>query len=79
VGGASYLASLINMVPTSSHVVMYAKIVQQKRILRDLISTAYEIGEMAWGEDKDVDILLDESEQKLFQITQNHYVRNFCR
>ncbi|HRR95104.1 MAG TPA: DnaB-like helicase N-terminal domain-containing protein, partial [Candidatus Paceibacterota bacterium] len=44
VGGASYLASLINMVPTSSHVVMYAKIVQQKRILRDLISTSYEIG-----------------------------------
>jgi len=77
VGGASYLASLINMVPTSSHVVMYAKIVQQKRILRDLISAAYEIGEMAWGEDKDVDILLDESEQKLFQITQKSLRQEF--
>ncbi len=77
VGGASYLASLINMVPTSSHVVMYAKIVQQKRILRDLISTSYEIGEMAWKEDKDVDVLLDEAEQRLFQITQKSLRQEF--
>ncbi|MGB9847734.1 MAG: replicative DNA helicase [Minisyncoccia bacterium] len=77
VGGASYLASLINMVPTSSHVVAYAKIVQQKRILRNLISTAYEIGELAWNESKDVEQLLDEAEQKLFQITQKSLRQEF--
>ena len=37
IGGASYLTGLVNFVPTASHISNYAKIVQQKRILRDLI------------------------------------------
>ena len=77
VGGASYLASLINLVPTSSHVVNYAKIVQQKRILRNLITTSYEISEMAWQENKDIESLLDEAEHKLFQITQKSLKQDF--
>jgi len=35
IGGASYLTSLVNTVPTASHLSNYAKIVQQKRVLRD--------------------------------------------
>lgn len=77
IGGASYLASLINLVPTSSHVVNYAKIVQQKRILRNLITTSYEISEMAWQENKDIESLLDEAEHKLFQITQKSLKQDF--
>ena len=42
-GGHSLLVELINSVPTASHVVNYAQIVQKKRILRDLIGASEEI------------------------------------
>ena len=48
IGGNVYLTELINSVPTASHVMAYAKIVQKKRILRDLISVSYEIGTMGY-------------------------------
>src|SRR3989344_537854 len=37
IGGTGYLTSLINTVPSSSHIVHYAKIIERKKILRDLI------------------------------------------
>jgi len=40
IGGKAYLTSLVNFVPTASHILNYAKIVQQKRILRDLIGAS---------------------------------------
>lgn len=70
VGGATYLASLSNLVPAASHIISYAKIVQQKRLLRDLISTANDINSLSQQEDRNIDDLLDEAEQKIFQITQ---------
>jgi replicative DNA helicase len=70
IGGVSYLTSLTNMVPTASNIVSYAKIVQQKKLLRDLIGAAYDISEMGFQEERDVDSLLDEVEQKIFNVTQ---------
>ena len=57
IGGKAYLTSLVNFVPTASHVLNYAKIVQQKRILRDLIGASYEIRAMGYQEAEDVDVL----------------------
>jgi replicative DNA helicase len=70
IGGVSYLTSLTNMVPTASNIISYAKIVQQKKLLRDLIGAAYDISELGFQEDKDVDDLLDEVEQRIFSVTQ---------
>ena len=39
-GGASYLSSLLDEVPTSANVEYYAKIVEQKSLLRKLIKAA---------------------------------------
>ncbi|MBI2633760.1 MAG: replicative DNA helicase [Parcubacteria group bacterium] len=69
-GGMGYLASLVNLVPTSSHVAHYANIVHKKRVLRDLIAASYEIGALAREEEKDVNEILDEAEQKVFRISQ---------
>ncbi len=77
IGGSSYLTELINFVPTASHVLNYAKIVQQKRILRDLISASYEIGVMGYNEAKDIDLILDEAEKKIFSIAQHSLSQNF--
>ena len=43
IGGASYLASLIDSVPTAANIEYYAKIVKEKAILRKLINTSTEI------------------------------------
>ncbi|MBI2582863.1 replicative DNA helicase [Candidatus Azambacteria bacterium] len=70
IGGMSYLTSLVNAVPTASHVAHYAKIVARKKVLRDLIAASYEIGELAYKETEDVETLLDKVEAKIFAISQ---------
>ena len=77
VGGAGYLTSLVNSVPTSAHVVGYAKIVQRKKILRDLIDTAHGIIGLGHQEDEDVEDLLDQAEQRLFSVSQRSIQQNF--
>src|SRR5438874_1134000 len=49
VGGATYLTKLIDAVPTSSHIEHYAKLVREKKILRDLINTSSQITEDAFS------------------------------
>lgn len=77
VGGHSYLTELINTVPTASHVLSYAKTVQNKRILRDMISISYEIGQMGYNETEDPQVLVDRAEARIFSIAQKSLAHNF--
>ncbi len=77
IGGMSYLTTLMNFVPTASNVVHYAKIVNQKRVLRDLISASGEIASLAWEEKKDIGQILDEAEKKIFGVSQTSLVQEF--
>jgi replicative DNA helicase len=77
IGGSSYLTSLINTIPTATNISHYAKIVREKKILRDLISVSEEIGLSAFDETEDVDILLDKAEKTVFDIGQRALTQNF--
>lgn len=77
VGGRAYLAELVNSVPTAAHVVHYAKIVQKKRILRDLIEASHEISELGHNEEEEIDVLLDKAEERIFSIAQRHLTQDF--
>jgi len=77
IGGNSYLTELVNSVPTASHVLNYAKIVQRKRILRDLISASHDIGVLGYDESEDIDIILDRAENRIFSIAQRNLSQNF--
>jgi len=77
IGGTSYLADLINLVPTSSHILNYAKIVQKKRILRELISAGQEISSLGYDEAQDADELLDRAEKRIFSIAQKNLSQSF--
>ena len=77
IGGSSYLSKLIDSVPTSSHIEYYAKIVREKRVLRNLIRASAEITEQAFGSSEDLENLLDEIEQKIFAISQRSISQNF--
>ena len=77
IGGSSYLASLVNSVPSASNVAHYAKVVQKKVLLRRLIAAAGEIVEMGYDESEDVQKLLDEAEQKVFAVSQKYIKQDF--
>lgn len=77
IGGASYLANLVNQVPTSAHVVYYAEIVHSKGVLRRLIEATSEIANIAYGESTNVDEIIDKSEQILFNVSQKFNRDNF--
>lgn len=77
IGGNSYLTELINSVATAGHVFNYAKIVQRKRILRDLIEASQEIGLLGYQEQEDVDSLLDQAEKRIFSIAQKSLTQGF--
>lgn len=76
-GGSSYLASLVNMVPTSAHAVHYAQIVKDLYTKRQLISTGSRLVEMAFDEGVEANNALDETEQAIFSLSQKHLPRAF--
>ncbi len=77
VGGAAYLTSLINSVPTSAHLEYYAKIVKEKAILRYLINVATQIITESYESAEDADVLLDKAEQMIFEIAQRRIEQTF--
>jgi len=77
IGGTSYLTELVNSVATASNILDYAKIVQRKRILRDLIEASYDIGAMSYDEEQDTENLLDKVEKRIFSIAQQSLSQDF--
>lgn len=78
IGGSAYLTTLVNSVSSAGYIVHHARIIQKKRILRDIISASYDIAEMSHGETNDVDTLLDDIEQKIFSISQESLKQEFA-
>jgi len=70
IGGASYLATLANEVPTASHVFEYAMIVKQKSTLRRLIKAGDLIRGIGYNEADPLEELLDQAEKALFGVSQ---------
>ncbi len=77
VGGAAYLATLTSIVPVTANVGSYAKIIRQKSILRNLISVNTDIANRCYEEQGDIDILVDEAEQAIFEIAGSKGGQNF--
>ncbi len=78
VGGASYLATLADFVPSAGNAVHYASIVKEKGILRFLIDSATQIISSAYTGEQEVSELLDKAEKLIFEISdrriENSYV-----
>ena len=77
VGGASYLAELVDRVPTSAHVEKYARIVKDLATKRELISQASRLVEESFDEGKELSEVLDKAERAIFGLSQQHLARNF--
>jgi replicative DNA helicase len=79
IGGEAAVAHLATVVPTAGHIVHYAHIVQKNSTRRRLISAASDISEMGFHEEEEIDNLMDEAEQKLFSVSQNHRHQDFTK
>jgi replicative DNA helicase len=77
VGGASYVTSLIDSIPTAANIDYYARIVKEKAVLRKLINAATDIVTQGYEDREDVEGLLDEAEQAIFQIADSRVRPSF--
>jgi len=71
IGGASYLTSLTDAIPSAINVDVYARIIREKSILRRLINRASEIASKGYGFAGDAEELLDEAEKSIFEISED--------
>jgi replicative DNA helicase len=70
IGGISYLSDLAGSAPTAANIGYYAKIVEEKSILRRLIRTATEIAQEGYNREDEVDSLLSEAEKSIMEVSQ---------
>ncbi|MBI2268530.1 MAG: replicative DNA helicase [Candidatus Blackburnbacteria bacterium] len=77
IGGVSYLADLVNRVPTAAHVEHYGKIVKEAAIKRALMQAAARLVELSVDEGLGADELLDKAESEVFALTQQHLANAF--
>lgn len=77
IGGRTTLVELTNAVTTSAHVAHYAEIISKKAALRRLLKAAGDITELGFDETRDVDSVIDEAEQKLFNVSTNFIKQSF--
>jgi replicative DNA helicase len=75
VGGASYIAALVDAMPSIANVGAYAKIISEKSVLRRLIQSANEIMSFAYGGGKSTEEVLDNAEAAIFRIAERR-IRN---
>ncbi|MBF0532355.1 MAG: replicative DNA helicase [Candidatus Omnitrophica bacterium] len=68
VGGASYLTTIINFVPTAANIQHYAQIVKEKGILRKLIKNATQIVTDSFAAASSAEEIVDNAERLIFDI-----------
>jgi replicative DNA helicase len=76
-GGVAYLATLSSIVPVTANLFHYAKIIRQKAVLRNLISVNTDIASRCYEEQGDIDTLVDEAEQAIFEIARSKSDKSF--
>nr|WP_206529679.1 replicative DNA helicase [Brevibacillus sp. SYP-B805] len=71
VGGVPYLTALAGSVPTAANVEYYARIVEEKSLLRRLILTATKIANDGYTREDDVGEIIADAERYIMEIAQN--------
>ncbi len=70
VGGATYLAELVDRVPSAANIANYARIVREKAVMRSLITVSNEIAGRCYDGQEDVEQFLDEAERLIFDVSE---------
>ena len=76
-GGEDYIHTIGEVVPGSHNIKDYARIVKEKSILRQLIDACGDISETAYSEQEEITHIIDNAQNRIFQIAQGRDTRNF--
>ncbi|MDX1807691.1 MAG: replicative DNA helicase [Paenisporosarcina sp.] len=77
VGGLSYLTEIANAVPTAANIAHYARIVEEKALLRRLIRVATNIVEDGFTREDEVEALLSEAEKSMMEVSNRKNAGDF--
>ncbi|WP_258527724.1 replicative DNA helicase [Streptomyces sp. NBRC 110611] len=70
VGGASYLHTLVQSVPTAANAEYYAEIVHERAVLRRLVEAGTRITQMGYAADGDVDEIVNKAQAEVYAVTE---------
>lgn len=70
VGGASYLHTLVSLVPTAANANYYGRIVREQAILRRLVEAGTRIVSMGYSGAGDVDDVVDRAQAEVYEVTE---------
>ncbi|MDW8106829.1 MAG: replicative DNA helicase [Armatimonadota bacterium] len=76
-GGLPALVNIIESVPTAANAEYYARIVQEKAILRRLLRAAHEIVRLVEEPELELQQILDQAEQAVYQVAEREVGREF--
>jgi replicative DNA helicase len=71
IGGVTYLTEIASSVPTAANIEYYAKIVEEKSLLRRLIHTATKIANDGYSREDEVTAIIADAEKYIMEIGQN--------
>ena len=77
IGGLEYLTNIATAVPTTANARHYAKIVEEKSLLRKLIKASSEVVNMGYEASEEVSYVLDKAEKSIFDILQKRNLKGF--
>ena len=78
VGGIQFITYLANAVPTAANITYHAKIVEEKSLLRQLISVSTQIAGSGYEGTEDVNSLLDNAERMILGVSERKISRDFA-
>lgn len=70
IGGAAYLTSLLNQVPSSMNAEAYARMVESSSIRRRMVTAANQIANLAYDEKELVDQVMQQAEKAVFNVSE---------
>jgi len=70
VGGAAYLHTLVQTVPTAANAEYYAEIVHERAVLRRLVEAGTRITQMGYAADDDVDEIVNRAQAEIYAVTE---------
>ena len=79
VGGAEYIIELSSHVASSAHIEYHAHVLAQKFLARQLISFASRVETNAFDETLDVDLVMQNAEGELFEISQKNMKQDYTQ
>src|SRR3954470_20476329 len=79
IGGRSCLSTLSTQTPTAVHAVQYARIVERKAVLRNLISAAGKIAGIGYEDPAEIQEAIDRAESELFQVSNRRVTAGFSQ